>query len=935
MQSKKFLWGLVALIVVVVVGVGLTIGFNMTQDAATNSSQQAGSTEQNQTNNAENTGNTNNTPETNVAVANAVISVNGIDIDAQLVELGFQELLRSYRTSYAQEEGGNLDEYLQDSDGAYYQLQIRYQAAQRLVNDALIAAEIQSRDITVDADAVESAYNTEYQSFLDGNGLTTESLEQILRDPKQREATQILIGFRENSVPEIQARIRGEIESNMLRQLLLQDILPDDIEAGSAEGQAFIRNWLSNLQSGNTIVFHDPLLHAYELESRIENSQTFEEQQEFLDEAIAAYEAIRGNSDYPLNEEHLDFFMGRLYTRKVNLSLQAQDLIAQAESNLNPDQSGDIEDEIERNRFLAAQSLVDYDASSNEQFEALLGSDPGNPVYYYLYARYLLNQGIETVAIRHPQRMLYAALDRDPEYVDAHVLMGDLNVIREFYLQSIEDYMKAAELYEVVKESDQTYKTNDNDLESIERKLAEAYILRVVQIDQFFPEEEAERAEILVKAGDLLNALKDRMDPRIDNDYPFVLTNLGDLAMIQEDPVAAQEHYQASLALNDRDHEVHEKLGRAYFANEQFEDAIGSFESAIEQEKTFAKAYHGMAKVYAAQGNLELAQKAYKDAFQYGKNLTYTERRMIALEAIDADPNNSEMRLMLSDYYLERHVYEGAVKQYNALLEQNADEVEAYEGLGQVAQDRLKYDEALGHYNHALSLNPTPRQQINLYKLVADTDQAKAGPGQPMSEEGKNALYRLALLHLNEGQLTSSWQTLQRLRERYPLYRVDEVKQISDQLAAVVGDNLPGSPVEDLGSDIIAPGETHAVYNSTPPTSGWHYTLPSSWGIHNEPIEDEVQLRNLASGGILIQYHENTPEDVKQSLIEFVIELRQSATYCQVILAPYKETFDSSFALTAWNRIYELDEFEQSQLLVFIDTFIGRGPETGEVSCSL
>jgi len=930
MQSKKLLWGLVALIVVVVVGAGLTIGFNLTQNSATNPSQQTNTTQENQNNT-----NTSTTPEVEVTTTNAVISVNNAGIDGQVVELAFQDLLRSYRTSYAQEEGGNLDEYLKDSDGAYYQLQIRYQAAQRLINDALIAEEIQKRAIVVDVDMIETAYNQEYQTFLDGNGLTTESLEELLRDPRQREATQALVGFRENSVAEIQARIRGEIESNFLRQSLLQDILPDGIDPDSSEGQAFIRDWLNNLQSGNIIVFHDPLLNAYQMESRIKNDQTFEEQQQFLDEAIAAYEVVRNNSDYPLSEEVLDFFVGRLYTRKVNLSLQAQDLIAQAESNLNPDQAADIEDEIERNRFLAAQSLVDYDAGSNEQFEALLGSDPGNPVYYYLYARYLLNQGVENVAIRHPQRMLFAALDRDPEYVDAQVLMGDLNVIREFYLQSIQDYLKAAELYPIVKDSEKTYKTNDNDLESIERKLAEAYIWRIAQIDQFFPEEETERAENVIKASELLNALKDKMDPAIDNDFSLVLTNLGDLSMLQQEPVTAQEHYKASLALNDKNFEVHEKLGRAYFENGQLDDAIGSFEAAIEQETTFAKAYHGLAKVYTAQGNLDLAQKAYKDAFEYGFNLTYTERRMIALEAIDADPNNSEMRLMLSDYYLERHVYEGAVKQYNKLLEQDAENIEAYEGLGQVAEDRLKYDEALGHYNHALSLNPNAAQQVNLYKLISEADQAKAGPGQPMSEEGKNALYRLALLYLNEGQLTGSWQTLQRLRERYPLYRVDEVKQISDQLAAVVGDNLPGSPVEDLGNDTIAPGESHPDYNSTPPTSGWHYTVPTYWGIHNEPIENEVQLRNLSSGGVLIQYHENTPEAIKESLVEFVVQLRESATYCQVILAPYSGSFDSNFALTAWNRIYELDDFEQSQLLVFIDTFIGRGPEAGEISCSL
>ena len=40
-----------------------------------------------------------------------------------------------------------------------------------------------------------------------------------------------------------------------------------------------------------------------------------------------------------------------------------------------------------------------------------------------------------------------------------------------------------------------------------------------------------------------------------------------------------------------------------------------------------------------------------------------------------------------------------------------------------------------------------------------------------------------------------------------------------------------------------------------PPTSGPHYSQLADWGIHDEPISNELQVQNLEDGGVMVQYN--------------------------------------------------------------------------------
>ena len=69
------------------------------------------------------------------------------------------------------------------------------------------------------------------------------------------------------------------------------------------------------------------------------------------------------------------------------------------------------------------------------------------------------------------------------------------------------------------------------------------------------------------------------------------------------------------------------------------------------------------------------------------------------------------------------------------------------------------------------------------------------------------------------------------------------------------GQSGVGQRYPDQGGNIhIDQGESHPPYNSTPATSGWHYSAPglapAKWGIHSDVLPDEVLVHNLEHGGV-------------------------------------------------------------------------------------
>lgn len=134
--------------------------------------------------------------------------------------------------------------------------------------------------------------------------------------------------------------------------------------------------------------------------------------------------------------------------------------------------------------------------------------------------------------------------------------------------------------------------------------------------------------------------------------------------------------------------------------------------------------------------------------------------------------------------------------------------------------------------------------------------------------------------------------------------------------------NLLGTEIPIQGSDHIATSEEHPPYNSNPPTSGWHYAQPASWGASDTQLTDEALVHNLEHGGIWISYHpDKVSAETIDQLKDFVARYRS-----KVVLAPRPQN-DHPIALTSWGRLLTLETFEEVQITDFIKQNKNHGPE--------
>lgn len=138
-----------------------------------------------------------------------------------------------------------------------------------------------------------------------------------------------------------------------------------------------------------------------------------------------------------------------------------------------------------------------------------------------------------------------------------------------------------------------------------------------------------------------------------------------------------------------------------------------------------------------------------------------------------------------------------------------------------------------------------------------------------------------------------------------------------------------GEAITIQGREHIKVGVSHGEYNSNPPTSGWHYEVPAEWGVYTKELPQEQLIHNLEHGGIVIQYK---PTLDKETIAQLE-DLKKSEFECKLVVAPYNNLDTHiNIALTAWGRLHESAEYNETDIKNFIKKYKDTGPEF--VPCS-
>lgn len=139
-----------------------------------------------------------------------------------------------------------------------------------------------------------------------------------------------------------------------------------------------------------------------------------------------------------------------------------------------------------------------------------------------------------------------------------------------------------------------------------------------------------------------------------------------------------------------------------------------------------------------------------------------------------------------------------------------------------------------------------------------------------------------------------------------------------------------GRAVPNEGKSHVAPG-TPTTYRHNPPASGPHYPRPAEYGVYEEPLPAGSWVHNLEHGAIVVLYkcpggRSSCPERVSQ--LRTLYEQAPPGKYGRVkmVVTQYPK-LKTPFAAVAWDRVLELQSFDQGRLLEFYRAWVDKGPE--------
>ena len=150
----------------------------------------------------------------------------------------------------------------------------------------------------------------------------------------------------------------------------------------------------------------------------------------------------------------------------------------------------------------------------------------------------------------------------------------------------------------------------------------------------------------------------------------------------------ALEHFSEILSIYEHA-EVYYNLGYIKTAQARYQEAIAFFQKATQINKTFAGAYHMMAKCFEKLEQLDQASECYQQA---------------------------------ADIFMERDMDEDAEKALQELLRLKPETINVYNSLGILFRKRGDYKAAAAQYRKALKVNPNDENiYYNLARMYFET----------------------------------------------------------------------------------------------------------------------------------------------------------------------------------------------------------------------
>jgi tetratricopeptide (TPR) repeat protein len=281
----------------------------------------------------------------------------------------------------------------------------------------------------------------------------------------------------------------------------------------------------------------------------------------------------------------------------------------------------------------------------------------------------------------------------------------------------------------------------------------------------------------------------------------------GSAALRQGRPSVARDHFQALLARMPQSSEAHRLLGVAYWADYEYEKSREQFAHAIRLQPADERSWLMLASLLVQSDDFPGAERLLREMLEVlpqsayarlwlGSVYTSLNRHLDAANAFEAaaqtaiagrkhlystvgrlrrgsgdfdgmidalrrglqtSPNDTAPHLELARAHLEQDERDEALAEYAAALLIDAENADAYAGIGQLHLDAGRLDEAVEVLRRAVRLQPASTEAR--YALASALLQSGR------VEEGKKALDEFAQLQVQQAERTRRSMALDALKD--------------------------------------------------------------------------------------------------------------------------------------------------------------------------
>ena len=141
----------------------------------------------------------------------------------------------------------------------------------------------------------------------------------------------------------------------------------------------------------------------------------------------------------------------------------------------------------------------------------------------------------------------------------------------------------------------------------------------------------------------------------------------------------------------------------------------------------------------------------------------------------------------------------------------------------------------------------------------------------------------------------------------------------------------PGRAVPDEGSGVHVEEGAPLRYRNDPPASGPHYRETAEYNVYTNVVPEGFWVHNLEHGAIVVLYRcpggvSPCPEVTNR--LQELYDKAPLGKYGEVkLVASEYPRLETPLALLAWNRIEELESYDEARMLRFYEAYLDRGPE--------